>query len=331
MATIKDVARRAGVSTSTVSHVINQNRFVSDDIQQRVLEAIAKLNYTPSALARSLKLNQTRTIGMLVTTSSNPFYAEVVKGVEDSCYARGYSLILCNTAEDAQRMSRSLETLIQKRVDGLLLMCNEGHAALAPLLQRYPVLPIVMMDWSPLTGLSDVIEENALLGGELATKHLIDRGYQHIACISGPLDKSPARRRVEGFKRALLTAGRPINEKYIVQGDFEFSGGMSSMQQLLTLTPRPDAVFACNDAMAVGVYQALFRAGLAIPDDVAVIGYDDIALSVYLTPPLTTIHQPKDTLGQVAIDLLLHRIEEKKGGAPVSWALTPELKVRAST
>jgi len=319
------------VSTSTVSHVINQNRFVSDEIQQRVSEAITKLNYTPSALARSLKLNQTRTIGMLVTTSSNPFYAEVVKGVEDSCYERGYSLVLCNTAGNVERMSRSLETLIQKRVDGLLLMCHEGHAALAPLLQRYPALPIVMMDWSPLTGLSDVIEENALLGGQLATKHLIDRGYQHIACITGPLEKSPARRRLEGFKHALLAAGRDVNEDYIVEGDFEFSSGMSSMQQLLALTPRPDAVFTGNDAMAVGVYQALFRAGLSIPDDVAVIGYDDIALSEYLTPPLTTIHQPKNTLGQVAIDLLLHRIEEKKGGAPVSWALTPELKVRSST
>lgn len=186
MATIKDVARKAGVSTSTVSHVINQNRFVSDKIQQRVSEAIASLNYTPSALARSLKLNQTRTIGMLVTASSNPFYAEVVKGVEDSCYKRGYSLILCNTAEDVQRMSRSLETLIQKRVDGLLLMCNEGHATLAPILQRYPALPIVMMDWSPLTGLSDVIEENALLGGELAAQHLIDWGINTLRVLAVP-------------------------------------------------------------------------------------------------------------------------------------------------
>ncbi|MBT0721852.1 transcriptional regulator RbsR [Tatumella sp. TA1] len=331
MATIKDVARKAGVSTSTVSHVINQNRFVSTAIQQRVTQAIEQLNYTPSALARSLKLNQTRTIGMLVTTSSNPFYAEIVKGVEDSCYERGYSLILCNTADDEQRMSRSLETLIQKRVDGLLLMCNEGHAALAPTLQRYPSLPIVMMDWSPLTGLGDVIEENALFGGELATLHLIKRGYQRIACITGPLDKSTAKRRLAGFKRALLASGRDIDENYIIQGDFEFSGGMVSMEALLALSPRPDAVFACNDAMAVGVYQALFRAGLTIPDDIAVIGYDDIALSEYLTPPLTTIHQPKDSLGLMAIDLLLHRIESKKGGAPVSWELTPELVSRSST
>jgi LacI family transcriptional regulator len=122
--TMKDVARLAGVSTSTVSHVINNNRFVSDSVRDKVLSAVKELNYAPSALARSLKLNQTRTIGMLVTTSNNPFFAEVVRGVEGSCYERGYSLILCNTEGDVSRMNQSLETLLQKRVDGLLMMCT---------------------------------------------------------------------------------------------------------------------------------------------------------------------------------------------------------------
>lgn len=331
LATIKDVARLAGVSTSTVSHVINQNRYVSSEIQDRVTAAITQLSYTPSALARSLKMNQTRTIGMLVTTSSNPFYAEVVKGVEDSCYERGYSLILCNTADDEQRMSRSLETLMQKRVDGILLMCNEGHISLSPLFERYPQLPIVMMDWSPFTGISDVIEENASLGGELATQHLIDRGYQNIACITGPLDKSTAERRLKGYARALYRAGRIYRDDYVVNADFEFAGGVAAMEQLLTVSPRPDAVFAGNDAMAVGVYQALYQAQLRIPEDIAVIGYDDIELSRYLTPPLSTIHQPKDTLGQLAIDLLLHRIEGKVEEEQVSLVLTPELVLRKST
>ncbi len=197
---MKDVARLAGVSTSTVSHVINNNRFVREAVREKVDQAINVLNYAPSALARSIKLNQTHTIGVLLTTSSNPFYAEeVVRGVEDSCYERGYSLILCNMAGDEERMNRSLETLLQKRVDGLLIMCTESYLPSATILNRYPSIPTVMMDWAPFEGRGDIIQDNALLGGELATQHLIDCGYTRIACISGPLDKKLGRMRLQGY------------------------------------------------------------------------------------------------------------------------------------
>ena len=146
---MKDVARLAGVSTSTVSHVINKDRFVSESVTDKVEAAIKALNYAPSALARSLKLNQTRTIGMLITASTNPFYSELVRGVERSCFERGYSLVLCNTEGDEQRMNRNLETLMQKRVDGLLLLCTETHQPSREIMQRYPSIPTVMMDWSP--------------------------------------------------------------------------------------------------------------------------------------------------------------------------------------
>nr|CBX71978.1 ribose operon repressor [Yersinia enterocolitica W22703] len=222
MATMKDVARLAGVSTSTVSHVINKNRFVSDPIRDKVLAAIKQLNYAPSALARSLKLNETRTIGMLVTASSNPFYAEVVRGVERSCYERGYSLILCNTEGDIDRMSRSIETLMQKRVDGLLLMCTESHRPSQDILRCYPSLPIIMMDWAPFEGVNDVIQDNSLLGGEMATSYLIARGYTRIACIAGPQDKTPAKERLQGFRQAMDRAGLPVLPDYEVASDFEF-------------------------------------------------------------------------------------------------------------
>src|SRR5471032_2174124 len=223
---MKDVARLAGVSTSTVSHVINKNRFVSDAIADKVNAAVEQLNYAPSALARSLKLNQTRTIGMLLTASSNPFYAEVVRGVERSCYERGYSLILCNTDGDAERMNRSLETLLQKRVDGLLLMCTENHRPSQDALSRYPSLPIVMMDWAPFGAANDVIQDNALLGGEMATEYLIRQGYQRIACITGPLDKTTAQERLNGYRQAMNKAGLDIPPGYEVSGDFEFEGGL---------------------------------------------------------------------------------------------------------
>ncbi len=326
---MKDVARLAGVSTSTVSHVINKDRFVSEAITEKVDAAIKTLNYAPSALARSLKLNQTHTIGMLITASTNPFYSELVRGVERSCFERGYSLVLCNTEGDEQRMNRNLETLMQKRVDGLLLLCTETHQPSLEIMQRYPSIPSVMMDWAPFDGDSDLIQDNSLFGGDMATRYLIERGHTRIACIAGPLDKTPARLRLEGYREAMYNAKLPILDGYEITSDFEFGGGLEAMQQLLKHPERPDAVFVGNDAMAVGAYQALYQAGLRIPQDMAVIGYDDIELARYMTPPLTTIHQPKDELGELAIDVLIHRIAQP-GQKQQRMQLTPELVVRGS-
>lgn len=292
-------------------------------------QAIRELNYAPSALARSLKIKQTRTIGMLLTASSNPFYSEVVRGVENSCYERGYSLILCNTEGDEERMNRSLETLMQKRVDGLLMMCTETHLPSADILNRYPSVPMVMMDWAPFEGRGDIIQDNALLGGELATQYLIDRGYTRIACIAGPLDKTPARLRLDGFHQAMAASGLAVPPGYVVDGDFEFQGGFNAMNQLLALDPPPQAVFTSNDAMAVGVYHALYQAGLRVPQDMAVMGYDNIELARYLTPPLSTIHQPKDELGELAIDTLIHRMSDPDASQQ-TLVLTPELVERGS-
>nr|WP_272903118.1 ribose operon transcriptional repressor RbsR [Xenorhabdus sp. Sc-CR9] len=325
---MKDVARLAGVSTSTVSHVINNNRYVSEKIKKRVNAAIEELNYTPSALARSLKIKQTKTIGMLVTSSDNSFYGEVVRGVEQSCYERGYSLIL-HTEGNLTRMLRGMETLLQKRVDGLLIMCSEQQLISKDFFLRYPLVPIVTMDWSPFDVSSDVIKDNSLLGGELATSYLISRGFRKIACIAGPQDKMPAQQRLFGYRKAMRDAGLEISEGYEIYSNFEFSGGFLSMKQLLQLPEPPEAVFASNDAMAIGVYQALYQSGLSVPKDISVIGYDDIAIAPYLAPPLTTIHQPKDELGKLAIDILLYRMENPES-EPRELVLTPTLIERSS-
>ncbi|CDG96346.1 transcriptional repressor for ribose metabolism (GalR/LacI family) [Xenorhabdus bovienii str. puntauvense] len=329
MATMKDVARLAGVSTSTVSYVINDNRYVSERVKKKVNTAIDELNYAPSALARSLKIKQTKTIGMLVTTSNNPFYAEIVRGVERNCYERGYSLILCNTEGDVTRLIRSMETLLQKRVDGLLIMCSENAVLPNDFLLRYPLIPMVTMDWSPFYVSSDVIKDNSLLGGELATSYLISQGFRKIACIAGPQDKTPARQRLAGYRKAMKDAQLEIPEGYEIHSDFEFAGGLSSMEQLLQLSKPPEAVFAGNDAMAIGAYQALHRAGLSVPDDISVIGYDDISMAPYMIPPLTTIHQPKDELGKLAIDTLLYRMGNP-GSEPKQLILKPKLIERNS-
>lgn len=163
----------------------------------------------------------------------------------------------------------------------------------------------------------------------MATQYLIDQGYTRIACIAGPLDKTPARLRLEGYKEAMARAGLTVPEGYVISSDFEFGGGFSAMQKLLMLPALPQAVFIGNDAMAVGAYQALYQSGLRIPQDMALVGYDDIELARYMTPPLTTIHQPKDELGELAIDVLIHRMADP-GQKQQRVQLTPELVVRGS-
>ncbi|HAS3637056.1 TPA: substrate-binding domain-containing protein [Vibrio cholerae] len=329
MATMKDIARLAGVSTSTVSHVINKSRFVSDEIAERVNNAAQQLNYAPSALARSLKMNRTKTIGMLVTTSTNPFFGEVVKGVERSCYHQGYNLILCNTEGDNQRMKASINTLLQKRVDGLLLMCSTLEGERLDVFDRYPDIPIVVMDWGPILFASDKIQDNSLQGGYMAAKHLIECGHKEIGCITGPLIRHQAQMRYEGYKRALAEAGIAINPDWIVESDFECEGGYQAFEKLYQRGKLPSALFVSNDMMAMGVIQAANQRGLRIPDDLSLIGYDDVHIAKFMTPALTTIHQPKYRLGKAAIDTLLYRLENPDTTAQVVQ-LEPTLVVRNS-
>ncbi|CSB46457.1 substrate-binding domain-containing protein [Vibrio cholerae] len=329
MATMKDIARLAGVSTSSVSHVINKSRFVSDEIAERVNNAAQQLNYAPSALARSLKMNRTKTIGMLVTTSTNPFFGEVVKGVERSCYHQGYNLILCNTEGDNQRMKASINTLLQKRVDGLLLMCSTLEGERLDVFDRYPDIPIVVMDWGPILFASDKIQDNSLQGGYMAAKHLIECGHKEIGCITGPLIRHQAQMRYEGYKRALAEAGIAINPDWIVESDFECEGGYQAFEKLYQRGKLPSALFVSNDMMAMGVIQAASQRGLRVPDDLSLIGYDDVHIAKFMTPALTTIHQPKYRLGKAAVDTLLYRLENPDTTAQVVQ-LEPTLVVRNS-
>nr|WP_237398342.1 MULTISPECIES: ribose operon transcriptional repressor RbsR [unclassified Gilliamella] len=326
---MKDVAKYANVSTSTVSHVINNDRYVSPTIREKVELAIKQLNYAPSAIARSLKSNKTYTIGMLVTASNNPFYSEVVQGVERSCYELGYNLILCSTEGDHQRMLDNIEHLLQKRVDGLLAMCTETYSIPQQIFARYPKLPIVMMDWAPFSGICDIIQDNSFHGAMLATEYLIEQKYKHIACITGPLNNTQAQSRLQGYRKAMQNADLEIFEGYEAQGDFQFASGIVAMQHLLELEIPPEAVFCSNDAMAIGAYQALYRKGLEAGKNIAIIGYDDIEIAQYMTPPLTTIHQPKEELGQLAVETLLNRFHNPIDSLH-TLALTPTLIKRLS-
>ncbi|WP_404970864.1 substrate-binding domain-containing protein [Vibrio campbellii] len=330
MATMKDIAKLAGVSTSTVSHVINKTRFVSEEISERVNNAAKELNYyAPSALARSLKVNRTKTIGMLVTTSTNPFFGEVVKGVERSCYQKGYSLILCNTEGDNERMRESINTLLQKRVDGLILMCSSLEGERIDVFERYPDIPVVVMDWGPMLFTSDKIQDNSLRGGYLAAKYLIECGHKEVGCITGPLIKHQAQMRYEGYKRAMLEAELEFNANWIVESDFECEGGYQAFKKMVERGPLPSSIFVSNDMMAMGVINAANELGIQIPEQLSIIGYDDIHIAKFMSPSLTTIHQPKYRLGQAAVETLLRKLDEKSDEAQVVQ-LEPTLVERNS-
>lgn len=330
MTTMKDIAKLAGVSTSTVSHVINKTRFVSEEISERVNNAAKELNYyAPSALARSLKVNRTKTIGMLVTTSTNPFFGEVVKGVERSCYHKGYSLILCNTEGDNERMRQSINTLLQKRVDGLILMCSSLEGERIDVFERYPDIPVVVMDWGPMLFTSDKIQDNSLRGGYLAAKYLIDCGHTEIGCITGPLIKHQAQMRYEGYKRAMNEAGLEFNANWIIESDFECEGGYQAFMKMAQRGTLPSSIFVSNDMMAMGVINAANELNIKVPEQISIIGYDDIHIAKFMSPSLTTIHQPKYRLGQAAVETLVRKLDDKSTEAQVVQ-LEPTLVERKS-
>ena len=329
MATIKDVARLAGVSTTTVSHVMNKTRFVAENTTKKVAAAVDELNYAPSAVARSLKSNSTRTIGMLVTKSTNLFFAQVIHGVEEFCYTQGYSLILCNTDGNISKLHDYLRMLTEKRVDGLLIMCSDLHPKNVDLLQKNKDLPLLIMDWGTQDLTTDCIQDNAKEGGYIATQHFIENGHTKIACITGPLEKRTCQMRLEGFRMALEEAGIKENSDWVIEADFECESAVKAALQLLEQKERPTAVFCFNDTMALAAISAFRGAGLKIPQDISIIGYDNIEIAPFFSPPLTTVHQPKNRLGQTAVKLLLERIANKESQQKI-YELKPELVSRHS-
>ncbi|PJG83352.1 HTH-type transcriptional repressor PurR [Caviibacterium pharyngocola] len=329
MATIKDVAKMAGVSTTTVSHVINKTRFVAEETEKLVLQAIRELNYSPSAVARSLKVNTTKSIGMIVTTSEAPYFAEIIHAVEEHCYRQGYSLFLCNTQNNPEKIKNHLEMLAKKRVDGILVMCSEYAQDSLDLLANLTDLPMVVMDWGPNNEHTDIIQDNSFEGGYIATKHLIENGHTDIGIIAGELVKTTAKTRYEGFVKAMQEAGLSINPDWVMEGFFEPEDGYECMNKILAQEKLPTAVFCCNDVMALGAISAIGEKGLRVPEDISIIGYDNIHSSRFYSPPLTTVHQSKSRLGAQAVNLLFERINDNSGSHHII-ELYPELVIRKS-
>ncbi len=328
VATIRDVARVAQVSMSTVSHVINGTRYVAPKTRERVLQAMAELNYSPNRLARSLRNNRTLTLGVLLPNSANPFFAEVLLGIENVCFERGYNIIMGNASDDPQRELEYLQVLLSRQVDGILLISTGAYNESLALLASHET-PVVMVDRTADIPTVDEILTANKQGGLLATEYLLGLGHRRIGCITGPSYLTPSAERVEGYAEALEAAGIAVDAALVVNGDFLHESGYRACQQMLALPDPPTAIFACNDLMAVGAICALHEAGLAVPDDVSVVGYDDIPLASYTVPRLTTIAQPAREIGQLAAERLIARLQHNST-PPAHQRLPVHLVVRDS-
>lgn len=328
MSTIREVAGRARVSPTTVSHVLNATRFVSEEIRARVLAAMAELGYQPNAVARSLRRGRTHTLGLILPDSANPYFAELGREIEAAAFARDHSVVLCNTEGDERRERVYLDLLARRQVDGLLYVPAGDRAdVLRGLLQR--PLPVVLVD-RDLAGVPvDVVLSDKRGGARLATRHLIMLGHRRIGCIGGPSSLAMSGQRLQGYRDALAEAGLPVDERLILRGDYRPQSGWVAARSLLALSDPPTAIFAANDLMAIGVLRAAGELGRRVPADLAVVGFDDIELASYTTPPLTTVSQSAGEVGRAAVELLLARLAEP-ARPPLRRTLETRLVVRAS-
>ncbi len=326
--TIKDVANLAGVHPSTVSRVINDDSRISEKTKNKVLLIIKKLGYTPNAIARGLKTKRTHTLGMLIPDITNPFFAEIARGVEDAANKNNFNVILCNTDDKLKKERTYLEILRGKRVDGLIL--GTAHIRDKSILElEKKKFPYILLSRN-IEGLDkNCVIVDDVVGGIIVTEYLIKLGHRRIAHITGPPTVRAANNRLEGYKFALEKHQIEYHEELVEEGDFRIKGGYQAMKKFLELPEPPTAIFAANDLLALGAMQAIQKKKYNIPEDFCIIGFDDIRLASFVYPPLTTIRQPMLEMGALAVKMLLKIIEEGEFNQR-KIVLKPKLIIRES-
>jgi len=329
--TMSDVARQAGVSLMTVSRVINNKGDVSSETRQRILEIIASLGYRPSAIARSLATKETCTIGLVVPDVTNPFFADITRGVEHLAYSEGYHVFLCNTEEDPLRELTVIQSLEEKCVDGLILCSSRlEEERLVDVLAN---LPAVVLINRRLHQTGEDIFDSVILdderGGWLATHHLIQSGHQRIGFLAGPLASYSGAGRRKGYLAAMEEAGISHATGWMSNCQPSVEGGYKATRSLLAIYPQLTALFCFNDLVAMGALQACDELKRRVPQDLAIVGHDDIPLAALVSPALTTCRVPRFELGTMAVNALLERFQDCPGGCQQS-ILQPELVIRES-
>jgi DNA-binding LacI/PurR family transcriptional regulator len=327
---IKDIAKVAGVSHSTVSRALRGSPLVKAETKTRLQKLAREMGYSPDARARSLVMGQTQTVGVVVTTISDPFVAEVVQGIENTAHDHNYTVILCNSNAEPEREIAAVEMLRSKRVDAVIVTSSRIGAHYLEHLERIGV-PIVLINNHSEHGgrYTYSISVDNQNGGWLATSHLIERGHRRIAYVSRPSDRRSNREREGGYRQALTDARIPIDPALIVPSNGRVDGGERVLPALMSTQEPPTAVFCYNDLTAIGLLKAARETGVAIPRDLAVVGFDDILLAAYVCPPLTTVAQPKLEMGQKAMQMALDLISTKEG--LVDIVVSGELIVRESS
>ena len=324
---MKDVADMAGVSTTTVSHIINGSRYVSEPLRGRVLEAIDALNYRPYGLARSLRTKRSRTVGVLIPDNTNPYFAEMTRQLENAFLGYGYSVIICNTEQDPGRELLYLDLLREQAVDAMVFVSTGHDSDAIGKLGAQEMVCVLLDRHIEMSGLDQIVSDNEL-GAYLATWHLLELGHRRVACISGPSGIASTGDRLAGYRRAVDEAGV---EALVYPGDFRLESGCGAYRQFASQERIPTAVFASNDLMAFGVMHGAASDGLRVPGDLSVVGFDDIQMATYSVPALTTIRQAKGSLVERTVERILRRLSSKDPQEPIREVLSPELVVREST
>jgi len=311
VATIRDVAERAGVSPITVSRVINDSGYVSDETRREVEAAIEELNYVPNILARSLRSKRTHTLALVITDVTNPFWTTIARGVEDKAVENGFSVILCNTDEDPEKEQSYLEVLLQKRVDGVIIAPVTSHGANLHSLSRLGV-PYVVIDRRVEGMDTDLVTGDSVGGAYELTKHLIELGHRRIGIIAGPEQVSTADDRLAGYLKALEEFDIPVDEALIKRGQFNQEAGYELTKKLLELEEWPTALFAGNNFIAIGALTALWELEVRVPDEMALVTFDEIPHLSAVYPFLTVAAQPAYDMGNIATELLLERLDGRR-------------------
>ncbi len=328
MTTIYDVARVAEVSPATVSRVLNGKQTVDAELAQRVRDAARELEYRPNAVARNLRRSRTSLWAVIISDINNPFFTAVVRGVEDLAQRAQYSVVLCNSDENPDKEASYISAILAEQMAGVIISPTHRSTQVGRLLAAG--VPVVAIDREVDDADVDTVLVDNEHGARLATTHLIEQGCQRIACITGPRQVSTASQRLRGYRAALRAAGHPVDTALIRHADFREAGGHAAMADLLQRDTRPDAVFAGNNLMTVGALECLAGRGVRVPEEIAVVGFDDLPWAASIRPPLSTITQPTYGLGRTAADLLLARIGQP--GRPTQRVtLHTELHVRASS
>ncbi|CUH95942.1 hypothetical protein P22_2030 [Propionispora sp. 2/2-37] len=327
--TIKDVARAAGVSIATVSRILNGSGIVSPQLMKKVQTAVETTGYYPNAVARALKIKESKSIGLIIPDIENPFFPALVRGIEDAARKHDYAVILCNSDGYAAEENRYIHFLYSKQVDGVIFTGGiHGDENLALLSEL--ALPVVTLDrQSNVANVNSVGVDN-YYGAMLAVRHLIEQGAEKIAFLGGAARLSVAAERFQGYQDALAEEGILFSSNLILHGEFTFDSGYQNAARLLKNEESFDAIFAANDLIAFGAMECLAERGIKVPQEVMVAGYDDIWMARWYKPSLTTVRQPVYQMGQKAVDILLTLLSDKDRAVQAE-KFRPELVIRNST